>query len=104
MTAFILAVIVNSYNTGQVSVMATPPPRASWALQGPGPAAPFHLNVCETVSLGRGHHGGGGGLRVARCWQGKLRSAGSGIRKTERKLQYGVSPSHEPRGCDPCRG
>lgn len=26
MTAFILAVIVNSYNTGQVSVMATPPP------------------------------------------------------------------------------
>lgn len=33
MTAFILAVIVNSYNTGQVSVAAAPPPRASWVLR-----------------------------------------------------------------------
>lgn len=30
MTAFILAVIVNSYNTGQVSAAAARPSRASW--------------------------------------------------------------------------
>lgn len=55
MTAFILAVIVNSYNTGQVSVLL------GAALQGPGPAALFRLNVCETVSLRRGHRGRGRG-------------------------------------------
>lgn len=67
MTAFILAVIVNSYNTGQVSATAAPP---SLHCRGLAPAALFWLNVCETVSLRRGLPGArGGGLRVARRLQ-----------------------------------
>lgn len=85
MTAFILAVIVNSYNTGQVSAAAARPSRTSW----PRHPVPRLWNSLPQ----RGAPAGGGGLHVPPLG-GKLQRAASGRRKTDLSCHVGVSLSN----------